>query len=68
MFESKRILSSGKAAILSLFAVAMVPFTTGCLVAALPAVAFGSVLWLDLALTPIRSLLGGLALDVVNTL
>ncbi|MFQ5430821.1 MAG: hypothetical protein ACE5E1_10980 [Phycisphaerae bacterium] len=41
---------------------------TGCSPASVGAVTFGSALWLDIALTPIRSLLGGAALNLVNTL
>jgi hypothetical protein len=64
MFGKKRNI---KSAVLSLVALAIVPLATGC-IAALPVVAFSGVFVIDLLLTPVRSWLGGLALDAVNTL
>ncbi len=67
MFRLNRVLNSNKCKVLSLFILACLPLLTGC-VAELSAITFGSVFFLDLALTPVRSLLGALALDLVNTL
>ena len=51
----------------SMSIVAMVPFMVGCDPFTTGATLFGSVFWLDIALTPVRSLLGSLALNIVNT-
>lgn len=67
MFRSNGNMNHGKAKVLSLCVLACLPLMTGCIVE-LSAITFGSVLWLDLALTPIRSILGGLALNAVNSL
>ncbi len=70
MFRLNRLFTSSKSAALSVIAMTLLPVLTGCGIGPGPlaAVTFGSVLWLDLALMPVRSLLGALALDIVNTL
>lgn len=67
MSGTKHLLSGNKVKVLSLAALALLPLTTGC-IEALAIATFGGVLWADLALLPIRSILGALALDLVNTL
>lgn len=46
---------------------ASVPLLTGCDATTIAGTSFGSFLWLDIALTPIRSLLGAFALNIINT-
>lgn len=66
MFRNKRLFMLRNAKVLTLLALAMLPLLTGCIVE-LTAATFGTVLWLDLALTPVRSALGNAALDFVNS-
>jgi hypothetical protein len=46
---------------------ASMPLLTGCDATTIAGASFGTILWLDIALTPIRSLLGAFALNVINT-
>jgi len=57
-----------KSKLYSLVLLACMPLMSGCDPVTLSAVTFGSVLWWDIILTPVRSLLGGTALSLVNTL
>lgn len=52
----------------SLLLLACAPLMAGCDPITLGTVTFGSVLWWDIVLIPVRSLLGGTALNLVNTL
>ena len=56
-----------KCRLFALLFLASMPLIAGCDPVTLAATTFGSVFWLDIFLTPVRSLLGGAALDVVNT-
>ena len=56
-----------KCKLFSLLFLASIPLITGCDPITLAATTFGSVFWLDIALTPVRSFLGGTALEIVNT-
>lgn len=51
----------------SLLLLASIPLMTGCDTVTLAGTTFGAGLWLDIALTPIRSLLGAFALNTINT-
>ena len=54
---------------LSLFCMGFAPLlATGCNPYEIGFTLFGSFLWWDLALIPVRSLLGGLALNIVNAI
>ena len=56
-----------KCRVFALLLLASIPLMTGCDPASVAATTFGTVFWIDIALTPLRSLLGGAALDIVNT-
>ncbi len=56
-----------KCKLFSLLFLASIPLIAGCDPITLAATTFGSVFWLDIALTPVRSFLGGTALEIVNT-
>lgn len=56
-----------KCKLFALLLLASTPLMTGCDPVTLAATTFGAGFWLDIFLTPVRSLLGGAALDVVNT-
>ena len=59
--------SSARSKLYSLLLLACMPLMTGCDPITLTATTFGAVLWLDIALTPIRSFLGAFALNTINT-
>jgi len=65
MLRSNRFTFRGK--LLSFLLLASMPLMTGCDPLTVSATTFGATFWLDIALTPIRSLLGGAALNFVNT-
>jgi len=56
-----------KCKLFALLFMASVPLIAGCDPITLAATTFGAGFWLDIFLTPVRSLIGGAALDVVNT-
>ena len=56
-----------KCKVFALLLLASMPLMTGCDISTLAATTFGAGLWFDIALTPVRSLIGGAALDFVNT-
>ncbi len=60
-------LSAAKCKLCSLLLLACMPLMTGCDPTTLAVTTFGTVFWLDIALTPVRSLLGAFALEVINT-
>ena len=60
-------ISAAKCKLRSLLLLACMPLMTGCDPITLAATTFGATLWLDIFLTPIRSLLGAFALNIVNT-
>lgn len=64
----KSRISAAKCKLCSLLLLACLPLMTGCDPITLAGTTFGAVLWLDIFLTPIRSLLGAFVLDVVNTI
>ena len=60
-------ISAAKYKLCSLLLLACLPLMTGCDPITFAATSFGAGLWLDIFLTPIRSLLGAFALNTVNT-
>ena len=56
-----------KCKLFSLLFLASVPLIAGCDPITLAGTTFGAMLWIDIALTPVRSFLGSTALDIVNT-
>ncbi len=59
--------TAAKCKVFALLLLASMPLMTGCETATLAATTFGAGLWIDIFLTPVRSLIGGAALDFVNT-
>jgi|GEM_PF-2010723 len=57
----KGLVYSGGLVVMTPLMVGCDPFTTGAALA-------GSILWWDVFLTPVRSLLGSAALEIVNTI
>ena len=68
MNRSTQPVSMKNGKLLSLLLLASMPLLTGCNLAAVSTVTFGTVLWYDIALIPVRSFLGGTALQIINTL
>lgn len=66
MRSMKRLINL-KTKVLSLLLLACMPLMTGCLAAPVAAAMYSGFLLLDIALIPVRSFIGGLALDFVNT-
>lgn len=57
-----------KAVVVSLLLFVCLPLLSGCIIPALGAGVFGTLFLWDFVLTPVRSFLGGLALDFVNSI
>ncbi|MFQ5502889.1 MAG: hypothetical protein ACE5EQ_11420 [Phycisphaerae bacterium] len=67
MTRFNKLFTTGRIKLFSLLLLACSPLLAGCDPVTTGALTFGSVFWTDIALTPVRSALGGAALSVVNS-